>query len=264
MRRSFGPMGGGGPGMMKTVHRAVRATSGGCGSTTTSTNSPTSRPTYKPSSSNSNTTNNNNFKSISISSNNHPNEYDDFVFSTVPSIDEVHHAVSSLQQVHDSGWDLDWIEPSTSLMQSSGSQSVYDAFRLLQTEPSVKKMVISLASDKSVWEAIMNNEAVRELRDSVDEGRSEKVESSEDLIISYVIRWIMINMKTKVMEVFENITETVNRLLFQSSSEYKKNAKGDGATNEVAAGPFEKKLRSSFLLTVMTILIIVVSRASRS
>lgn len=31
-------------------------------------------------------------------------------------------------------------------------------------------MVISLSSDKSVWEAIMNNEAVRELRDSVYEG----------------------------------------------------------------------------------------------
>lgn len=34
----------------------------------------------------------------------------------------------------------------------------------------VQRMVISLASDNSVWDAVMNNEVVRELRDSVYEG----------------------------------------------------------------------------------------------
>lgn len=31
-------------------------------------------------------------------------------------------------------------------------------------------MVISLSSDKAVWDAVMNNEVVRELRESVNEG----------------------------------------------------------------------------------------------
>lgn len=38
----------------------------------------------------------------------------------------------------DSGWELDWIEPSTSMLQPRGSQNVYDAFCLLQTESSVQ------------------------------------------------------------------------------------------------------------------------------
>ncbi|KAI3514725.1 hypothetical protein L1887_13374 [Cichorium endivia] len=84
--------------------------------------------------------------------------------------------VSSLQQVLDpptssnDGWEVDWSEPSPSMLVSRGSESVHDAFHLLQTEPSVKRMMVSLSSDKSVWDAVMNNEAVRQLRDSAYEG----------------------------------------------------------------------------------------------
>ncbi|KAL8192805.1 hypothetical protein R6Q57_027253 [Mikania cordata] len=192
MRRSFGPMGGGG--MMKTVYRAVRAGSGGHGSVQEplphSTNNHNNSPTYRPSSSD-----NQNNSTLSFSSNHHPcpisslNQCDDFVFCTVPSMDEVHHAVASLQQVlnrqtssHDSEWDFDWIEPSPSMLKAHrGSESVYDAFRLLQSEPSVKRMVMSLSSDKAVWEAVMNNEVVRELRDSIYEGSNDMNNKNESL-----------------------------------------------------------------------------------
>lgn len=33
-------------------------------------------------------------------------------------------------------------------------------------------MVISLSSDKAVWDAVLNNEAVREIRDSLKQGLS--------------------------------------------------------------------------------------------
>nr|XP_043631752.1 uncharacterized protein LOC122603181 [Erigeron canadensis] len=288
MRRSFGPMGGG---LMNTVHRAVRASSGGHGSpqdpfhhssSTTShdnyigINSTNSRPT----SSNNLSFSSNHYPSP-FSSVYHPNrpnsmspmnaeEYDDFVFCTVPSMDEVHHAISSLQHVLDpsagyreSGWELDWIEPSISMSQSRGSQSVYDAFRLLQTDNSVKRMVMSLSSDKSVWDAVMNNEAVRELRDSIYQanrsvsGRSGVVESSDSsILVSDILQWILINIKAKVTELVEKTTEIVYKL-FQAQRNEK--VKGDAAANE----PFEKKLQSSFLLTVMVLLVVVVSRASR-
>ncbi|PWA88493.1 hypothetical protein CTI12_AA120260 [Artemisia annua] len=295
MRRSFGPMGGGGGGgaMMRTVHRVVRTSSGGHGggsshqdpfsqfitSHNNNTSSNTTRPTYKPSSSDNNNSNHPNIISLS-SSQHHPvnhlnNEYDDYVFATVPSMDEVNHALSSLQQVvdpptnsQDSGWELDWIEPSTSMymLQPRGSQSVYDAFRLLQTESSVQKMVVSLASDKSVWEAVMNNEAVRELRDSVNEANKSTSErdaepSDGSIPLSDILDWIFINTKAKMMEVLEKTIEMVNKL-FQSPRN-EKNAKGEGQEG-AAIEPFGTKLRSSFLMSVLVMLIVVVTRASRS
>ncbi|KAI7740463.1 hypothetical protein M8C21_003687 [Ambrosia artemisiifolia] len=277
MRRSFGPMGGGGDGgMLKTVHRAMRAGSATHGAShepfshSTTNNS----PTYRPSSSN----NKNNLNTISFSSNHHDhpypsssiNQYDDFVFCTVPSMDEVHHAVSSLQQVlnpptifHDSGWDFDWIEPSTSMLKAHcGSECVYDAFHLLQTEPSVKKMVMSLSSDKSVWEAVMNNEAVRELRDSVYEANKsilgDVVDSSDGPTpVLDVLQWILVNTKAKLMDLVKKTTEMVNRL-FQSTINEKANDQ-EGAKTE----PFEKIVRSSFFLSVMVLLIVVVTRTCK-
>ncbi|KAL4575965.1 hypothetical protein LXL04_012057 [Taraxacum kok-saghyz] len=293
MWRSFGQGGGGamggggGGGILKTVHKAVSAGAGGRGSSqepfsrsatthynSTTTTSPTSRPTYKPSSSDYNP------NSLSFSSVNHPNfpnsvspmsgdEYDDYVFCTCPSMGEVHDAVLSLQQVldpdsptscHDPGWESDWIEPSRSmLLKSHGSESVYDAFHLLKTEPSVQRMVISLSSDKSVWDAVMNNEAVRELRDSVYEANksisesTEKIESCDDgsFPVSDILNWIFINIKAKVTELVDKITEIVNNLLHDKNS------------NEESA-PFEKNLKSSFMLSVMVLLIVVVSRVNRS
>ncbi|XP_028082659.1 uncharacterized protein LOC114283978 [Camellia sinensis] len=47
---------------------------------------------------------------------------------------------------------------------------VDDAFRLLQSEPSVQRMVTSISSDKAVWDAILNNEAVQNLQKSLYTG----------------------------------------------------------------------------------------------
>ncbi|KAL7612308.1 hypothetical protein Lser_V15G09203 [Lactuca serriola] len=298
MWRSFGqgaggPMGGGGGGgggIMKTFHKAVSAGTGGRGSSQESfsrcatthyssntTTSPTSRPSYKPSSSdyNSNTyssssvnqLNRNRANSISPTTGEEYDGvngfYDDYVFCTVPSMDEVHDAVSSLQQVIDPP-ELDWIEPSRSMLQSPGYESVYDAFHLLQTEPSVKRMVISLASDNSVWDAVMNNEVVRELRDSVYEANKSiipgEIEGCDDSFpVSGILNWIFINIKAKAMEIFEKITEMMNSL-FQSPRNDRKKATDEDAAMEES---FEKKLTSSFLLSVMVLLIVVVSRANK-
>ncbi|XP_022006600.1 uncharacterized protein LOC110905026 isoform X2 [Helianthus annuus] len=252
MRRSFGAMGGGGGGMMKTVHRAVRAGSGTGDPFSHSTTNHNS-PTYRPSSTDNK---NNNSNTLSFSSNHHPypssyiNQYDDFVFSTVPSMDEVHHAIDSLQQVlnppaisHESGWEFDWIEPSTILI--------------------FQKMVMSIASDKSVWEAVMNNEAVRELRDSFYEANKsilgDEVESSDDRApVPDVLQWILINTKAKLMEIVKKTTEMVNRMLFQSPGNGKAKDE-DGVETE----PFGKKVTSSFFLSIMVLMIIVVTRSCK-
>ncbi|KAJ7949564.1 Uncharacterized conserved protein (UCP012943) [Quillaja saponaria] len=132
--------------------------------------------------------------------------FDDYALGPVPSEYEVQTAVSALQQVFEpasyaqiirdkytygldkdledkvinpgllcqvslDGSELDWMEPSShecssGVIRHHGSDRVYDAFHLLQTEPSVQRMVKSLSSDKAVWDAVLNNDVVRELRES--------------------------------------------------------------------------------------------------
>ncbi|KAF5731056.1 hypothetical protein HS088_TW19G00660 [Tripterygium wilfordii] len=226
---------------------------------------------------------------------------DDFVIGPVPSADEVQYAVSALQQVCDVapysqhvrdkyaynsdrnganripsftdlvdpvssvGLDLNWVEPSqhyynSRMLQCQGRDRVYDAFHLLQTEPFVQKMVISLSSDKAVWEAVMNNDVVRQLRESYysDESINQKSSdepSDESNPAVNIVRWIFENTKAKVMEVIDNIMKLTNELFKPSDEE--KTAKG-------GTDPFQEKLKTSFLLSIVVLLIVVVSRAHRA
>ncbi|KAL3521407.1 hypothetical protein ACH5RR_019556 [Cinchona calisaya] len=219
--------------------------------------------------------------------------YDDFVFGTVPSKDEVHHAVFTLQEVMDpaspkhlinhipeyhSDTDvgdhlvssptpfetkLDWKEPSLQLYDQSILQAherVYDAFHLLQNEPSVQRMVISLSSDKAVWDAVLNNEVVQELRESYNQDKSPLEKSDDDSDASDpardFLKWIIVSTKAKVMELINKITKLVNEF-FQIEE-------GERTADRITADPFEKNLRASFLLSVMVMLIVVVTRSSKA
>ncbi|KAG8638512.1 uncharacterized protein LOC110600028 isoform X2 [Manihot esculenta] len=226
---------------------------------------------------------------------------DDFVLGPVPSSDEVHSAVSALTQVFDvasypqlitdkfaynvdkdvtdrnptgmlfrvspAGSDLDWVEPSPYLgnprvLRSYGPDRVYDAFHLLQTEPSIQRMVISLSSDKAVWDAVLNNDVVRELREayhaeivtsSTTERSGETGNDSNPALDA--VKWIFENTKAKFMEAIEKITKLMNEL-FKAPNDDKKTT---GATDQ-----FEEKLRTGFLLSVVVLLVVVVSRAHRA
>ncbi|KAB5564346.1 hypothetical protein DKX38_004400 [Salix brachista] len=227
---------------------------------------------------------------------------DDFVFGPVPSIDEVHGAVAALTHVFDApshsqlirdkytctvdkdlahqiscpallnqvssvGSESDWKEHSPVLcdpraLLSYGSQRVHEAFHLLQTEPSVQKMVVSLSSDKAVWDAVLNNAAVRELRETycADENNDPPTFESLDETgeksnpaLSFV-KWIFDNTRMRAMEVIETITKLMNELFKPPAGE-----KMSAGTKD----PFENKLRSSFLLSIMVLLIVVVTRAQK-
>ncbi|XP_057466826.1 uncharacterized protein LOC130756344 [Actinidia eriantha] len=174
--------------------------------------------------------------------------YDDLVFGSVPSIDEVQNAVSALSQfpifaynsdkdvadeitsptapmnkVSSDGTERDWIEPSlqplrgSRMLQPYGSDRVYDAFHLLQTDPCIQRMVVSVSSDKTVWEAVLNNDVVREIRQSlskVDKSVSEKLDDTSDssMAATNILNWIFDKTKAKVMELIEKITKLVNEL----------------------------------------------------
>ncbi|GAB4825911.1 hypothetical protein Ancab_008778 [Ancistrocladus abbreviatus] len=221
---------------------------------------------------------------------------DDCVFGSPPSIYEVEDAILSLQQVMHPVYvgdrmptnldsnvteqimnpdgvqralltnsDVDWNEPSIqlydwSMLQHNGSNRVCDAFHLLETEPSIQRMVVSLSSDKAVWDAVLNNEVVRELRESFDKAEKNCEESSDKGLdnnhsstAAGALRWIFENMKSKFTEAIANVTKLVTEL-FQRPDHMKKE------NNDA----FMEKLKASFMLTVAVLLIVVVTRAHRT
>ncbi|XP_023534466.1 uncharacterized protein LOC111796017 [Cucurbita pepo subsp. pepo] len=206
---------------------------------------------------------------------------------SVPSLDEVQGAVSAINQVFGQekdelgrvgmytglvnraspvGSEVDWIEPCLELqLGARGVERVYDAFQLLQTDPSVQRMVMSVSSDKAVWDAIMNNEAVQQLRKSFYEAKDDTVgnllESSPDDKGSdeptNVVVWILKNMKGRVMEVIERMREVMKQM-FESG----KDDDGDGEKRRgEGRDVFEEKLRTSFLISIVVLLVVMVSRA---
>lgn len=69
-----------------------------------------------------------------------------------------------------------------------------------------------------------------------------------------IVKWIFDSTKAKATELIQTIMKLVNHLFQPSETE---------KTGE-AIDLFEEKLRSSFLLTVVVMLIVVVSRAHRA
>lgn len=67
-----------------------------------------------------------------------------------------------------------------------------------------------------------------------------------------MISWIVVSSKEKVLEIVEKIIEFVNEWL-QPPEEEK--------TSEGNTDPFEEKLRTSFFLSIVVLLVVVVARA---
>ncbi|XP_044504925.1 uncharacterized protein LOC123225122 [Mangifera indica] len=212
---------------------------------------------------------------------------DDFVVGPVPSLDEVNNAVSALQQGFDpdsyslvrdkyaynldKDAELDWVEPSLHLsnsraLQPYGPDRVYDAFHLLQNDPSIQRMVVSLSSDQAVWNAVLNNEVVQELKESFCAAAEDgELECSSDSCddpnpAMNIIKWIFHNTRAKVIEVIDKITHIVNELFKPSDAE----TPTTGSKSAGAMDPFEEKLRTSFLLSIIVLLVVVVTRAGRA
>lgn len=148
----------------------------------------------------------------------------------------------------------DWIEHAMHLYSSRSSQShesqkVLDAFRSLQINPSVQRMVVSLSSDKAVWDAVMKNEVVQEFQKSVYEAENREPQGSDKG--QNILNWILDGTKAKITEFFEKITELVNDI-FQSQEK----------DNE--RDYFDDLLRSSFMLSVVVFIIVVAARVRKA
>ncbi|KAM5554716.1 hypothetical protein ABKV19_022898 [Rosa sericea] len=187
------------------------------------------------------------------------------VFGSVPSQFEVQSAIAALLNfmlgVNSSESDLQWLQKLldscvTRKLLSYGHRKVYDAFQLLQADPSVQRLVLSLSSDKALWDAITNNELVKKLQEPPGSGVPQNSNTEPDLV-ACIIGWIMEVTKAKVMELVEKFQSLVNDVFLPRQT------KGENPEVE-NKNEFEEKLRSSLLLSIVTLLIVVVARLQRA
>ncbi|KAJ7954594.1 Uncharacterized conserved protein (UCP012943) [Quillaja saponaria] len=189
--------------------------------------------------------------------------FDDYALGPVPSDYEVQTAClcSTTMDLSWIGWSLLGInviqeryfimDPTVFLM-----HSIYCG-----QSHQVQRMVKSLSSDKAVWDAVLNNDVVRKLRESfyADEDNSPPIPNGtcddDSEKATNIVRLIFENAKMKIKEVIEKLSKVVTEL-FQ--------AQADGKIAGEATNPFNEKLRSSFLLSIMVLLVVVVTRAQKA
>lgn len=175
------------------------------------------------------------------------------VFGPTPSRFEVENAIAALQSfLH--GISSSGSESDKRIMETQRYGRIYEAFRLLQTDPSVQRMVMSLSLDKVVWDAILNNKMVRKLQEPLCTAEEESLQSSseEPDLATYILRWILEITKAKIMELVEKFQSLVNEVLWSSERE--------GSTTETT-DQLDEKIVSSTFLAIVILLIVVVARA---
>eukprot|EP00257_Ricinus_communis_P024326 XP_015584506.1 uncharacterized protein LOC8265826 [Ricinus communis] len=174
------------------------------------------------------------------------------VFGPVPSQFEVETAIASLQNF------MQGVSSSGLLRVSHGYERVADAFHLLQKDPIVKRLVLSLSSDKALWNAVMNNEMLQQLRGSclasAEKSRIQGCNQETDDVCTIMLSWIMNMTKARVTELIQNFQSLMSEI-FQPPEK----GKPAEESREV-----DDKIRSSLLLSVVILLIVVVARVHRA
>ncbi|CAO2813700.1 unnamed protein product [Amaranthus hypochondriacus] len=189
----------------------------------------------------------------------------DSVFGSVPTRLEAEYAITAFQSFMMQGLSssmsiIDRIQPILNqhdprTLQSTGFQRVCEAFRLLQTVPSVQRMVVSISSDKAVWDAVMTNHEVQNFRDSLKQAEARRNQNRSDEepdLVSVILKWVLDKMKLKILELIETLKSILSKS-FESPQNEKKNT-------ELRHG-FEEMIVSTVLLSTITLMIVLVTRA---
>ncbi|KAI4338791.1 hypothetical protein MLD38_023804 [Melastoma candidum] len=179
----------------------------------------------------------------------------------VPSASEVDKAICSLlgfcHGTSSEGWMDSLIGSEPRMLISSGLERFRRALHLLQTEPAFKMLVTSLASDKAFWDAVMNNEAVREVQHLLSTGENGRPRISEDVNLARnILSWFLEMLREKIMELVDKFKSLVNELM-QPCIVTSITSNKEKAENKAI---LEEKVRSSFVLSVVILFIVVLAR----
>lgn len=143
---------------------------------------------------------------------------------------------------------------------SVAQHKILNALHLLWTNSTVKNMVVSLSTDKAVWNAIMKNEKVQEFKKTYHadkylkhvefDSRGSKAQWSDGSpdITAVFLRWLFGIAKGVVMKFIEDVISLVNKLFDQQQA------------MENAMDVVSDLVNSSFLLSVLVCIIVILKR----
>jgi hypothetical protein len=123
-------------------------------------------------------------------------------------------------------------------------QSVLDAFRLLNEDPSLQKIVMALSTDKAVWQAVTNNEVVQEFKRSFQDAKETVLKESSTAPPGFMM-WVLENTQEKIKEFLEKILGLVNMLFQAGDKDY-------DVSDDV--------VRMSFMLSVFVFIVVTIAR----
>ncbi|KAI4302813.1 hypothetical protein MLD38_038515 [Melastoma candidum] len=138
---------------------------------------------------------------------------------------------------------------------SSGFERFVRALRLLQTEPAIKMIVISLVTDKVFWDAVMSNEAVRKVQGLLSTGESRRPQLSVDVdLTNAFLSWFLEMVKEKILELIDKFKSLVIELTRPCSTT------ASAASDAENRAQLEEKVESCFLLSIVILFIVVLAR----
>ncbi|KAK1418777.1 hypothetical protein QVD17_27924 [Tagetes erecta] len=180
-------------------------------------------------------------------------------FGPVPSQIEVQNAIYDLRRAMN-GFDgimeqCDYGSSGT-VIKSLGKQRLLDAYHLLQTDHAVQRLVVSISSDREVWDAILKNDVVRDLRGSLPLTGTEEVGigyEQEPNSTSIIVKCIFAVMTSKIFEFMEKLEVFIFKALHSVSNKTRSTSKHDDI--------LEEKVRSSLLLSIVILMIVFVTRS---
>lgn len=149
---------------------------------------------------------------------------------------------------------VDWIEPELypynhEVVQQLGQNDILDAFRLLQRNHTVREMVISIASDKAIWNALLKNEKVVEFRELLQKGGTnlEEITEGSDENPAEKPNWFsqaVQSAKLKVVEIIHLILGFADRKVISEN---------DGEI-------LDRTVKSSLMLAAVVLLVVLIKR----
>eukprot|EP00252_Welwitschia_mirabilis_P011189 TRINITY_DN25177_c0_g3_i1.p1 TRINITY_DN25177_c0_g3~~TRINITY_DN25177_c0_g3_i1.p1 ORF type:complete len:359 (+),score=77.45 TRINITY_DN25177_c0_g3_i1:162-1238(+) len=146
--------------------------------------------------------------------------------------------------------------PHCSSLQHHGSGEVSHAFKLLESNADVQDMVMSLASDHALWDAVMKNEKVASFRKQLEEAESRECPPPEATDDAGSQKYWWDGLKQKVFEYMDKIKDLVQEMFGVLDK------KASGILEGKASGiPEGQMLRSSVMLSLFVLLVVVLKRA---
>jgi len=144
------------------------------------------------------------------------------------------------------------------------SSAMLEAFYQFQHNPQVQGMVVSLATDKAIWDAVLSNEKIKEFRrnfsapnseDSFGGGMNKNVKSSQNHTnVFSQFFWKSKKAFTKFVTSFQDFVTSLFETVEKKSPV---NRASDEKTNF-----FERTVKASFMFAVMVLAVVIFKRSA--